>query len=178
MTPAIYDQTSVNVLSQKKYLFRATGSQIKFSGWLEVGKFLGIGQNSESDNGGSVEGSIMPNVSEGESVDLKSITSEQHFTQPPARYSDATLIKKMEELGVGRPSTYAPTITTIQARGYVEKDGKYFVPKDVAYVVNDLLAEHFPDVVDYGFTAGDGEVLDDIAVEKRGTCYKKFLRTF
>jgi DNA topoisomerase-1 len=167
MTPAIYDQTSVNVLSQKKYLFRATGSQIKFSGWLEVGKFLGIGQNSESDNGGSVEGSIMPNVSEGESVDLKSITSEQHFTQPPARYSDATLIKKMEELGVGRPSTYAPTITTIQARGYVEKDGKYFVPKDVAYVVNDLLVEHFPDVVDYGFTAEMEKSLDDIAVGEK-----------
>jgi DNA topoisomerase-1 len=163
MTPAIYDQTSVNVLSQKKYLFRATGSQIKFSGWLEVGKFLGIGQNSESGEDENVEGSIMPNVSEGESVNLKSITSEQHFTQPPARYSDATLIKKMEELGVGRPSTYAPTITTIQARGYVEKDGKYFVPKDVAYVVNDLLVEHFQDVVDYGFTAEMEKSLDDIA---------------
>jgi len=105
----------------------------------------------------------IPDVSENDRVDLKELNSDQHFTQPPARYSDATLIKKMEELGVGRPSTYAPTISTIQARGYVEKDGRYFIPKDVAYVVNDLLVSHFPDIVDYQFTAEMEESLDEIA---------------
>lgn len=170
MNGAIYDQTTVQIDSDKKYTFRATGSQIKFEGWLAIGRFLGISQNASADSedgGENGDLSIIPNLSENDKLDLKELHSEQHFTQPPARYSDATLIKKMEELGVGRPSTYAPTISTIQARGYVEKDGRYFVPKDVAYVVNDLLVEHFPDVIDYGFTAQMEENLDEIAVGGR-----------
>jgi len=163
MSPAVYDQTTVLVLSDKNYLFRTVGSQIKFEGWLAVGRFLGISQNDSDDD--SADGiSQIPDLSENDNASLKELISDQHFTQPPARYSDATLIKKMEELGVGRPSTYAPTISTIQARGYVEKDGKYFVPKDVALVVSDLLVEHFPDIVDYGFTASVEEDLDEIAL--------------
>ena len=146
-------------------MFKAVGSRIKFDGWFAVGKLLKISQN-ESDEEGNILSSV-PNVSEKEKVSLKAITSEQHFTQPPARYSDATLIKKMEELGVGRPSTYAPTISTIQVRGYVEKEGRYFVPRDVAYVVNDLLVEHFPNIVDYGFTAEMEQNLDEIALGKK-----------
>ena len=163
---AIYDQTTVQIDSKKGYTFKSVGSQIKFDGWLTVGKYLGISGNVENNDGsenGVEEINMIPNVSENDKVDLKEIHSDQHFTQPPARYSDATLIKKMEELGVGRPSTYAPTISTIQARGYVEKDGKYFVPRDVAYVVNDLLVSHFPDIVDYQFTAEMEESLDEIA---------------
>ncbi|MBW6441516.1 type I DNA topoisomerase, partial [Patescibacteria group bacterium] len=167
MNPAVYDQTNVLVQSDKKYTFRATGSQIKFEGWLGISRFLGISQNGSSDSessNGNGDLSLIPDLKENDKVELKELTSDQHFTQPPARYSDATLIKKMEELGVGRPSTYAPTITTIQARGYVEKDGKYFSPRDVANVVTDLLVEHFPEIVDYGFTAGLEEDLDEIAL--------------
>jgi len=160
---AVYDQTTVRIDSDKKYGFKSVGSQIKFDGWLAVGKYLGISGNGESSEEGVEEMNSIPDVSENDKVDLKELNSDQHFTQPPARYSDATLIKKMEELGVGRPSTYAPTISTIQARGYVEKDGRYFIPKDVAYVVNDLLVSHFPDIVDYQFTAEMEESLDEIA---------------
>lgn len=163
---AVYDQTTVQIDSSKQYTFKSVGSQIKFDGWLVVGKYLGIsgnGENSGSSEEGVEEMNSIPDVSENDKVDLKELNSDQHFTQPPARYSDATLIKKMEELGVGRPSTYAPTISTIQARGYVEKDGRYFIPKDVAYVVNDLLVSHFPNIVDYQFTADMEESLDEIA---------------
>lgn len=164
MTPAVYDQTTILINSAKKYLFRATGSQIKFNGWLAIDSFLNFSRSEEDGNFDTGPLSLIPDLKEGSGVELKEIISDQHFTQPPARYSDATLIKKMEELGVGRPSTYAPTISTIQTRGYVEKDGRYFAPKDVAYVVNDLLVEHFPDVVDYGFTASMEEDLDEIAL--------------
>lgn len=170
MSGAVYDQTTVQIDSNKKYTFRATGSQIKFDGWLALGKYLGFdkGESSEGvENEGGEDLDLIPEVSQDDKLDLKELNSEQHFTQPPARYSDATLIKNMEELGVGRPSTYAPTISTIQARGYVEKDGKYFVPKDVAYVVNDLLVEHFTNIIDYKFTADMEEALDEIALGEK-----------
>lgn len=161
MGSAVYDVTTICVKSDKKYLFRTVGSQVKFDGWLAVGKFLGINAN------GDEEQVSLPSLSENDKVKLKSLTSEQHFTQPPARYTDASLIKKMEEIGVGRPSTYAPTITTIQTRGYVEKEGRAFFPKDVAYVVIDLLVAHFPNIVDYDFTASMEESLDEIADGKK-----------
>ena len=93
-----------------------------------------------------------------------SVTPEQHFTEPPARYSDASLIKIMEEYGIGRPSTYAPTLNTIETRGYVLRDdGKRLYPSDIAFVVTDLLKEHFPQIVDYDFTANMESKLDQIA---------------
>lgn len=156
MLPAVYDQTVIDIGSKKGYMFRANGSVIKFDGWLYVEKYLGIEEDPESLN-------ELPKLKEGESVKLLKLNSEQHFTQPPARYSDATLIKTLEDLEIGRPSTYAPTITTIQTRGYVVKDGKYFVPTDVAYVVNDLLVKYFSHVVDYEFTAEVEKDLDKIA---------------
>jgi len=156
---AFYDQTSVKVLSGKGYEFAASGSVIKFEGWLGIGKLLGL-------NGDKEELNVLPEVKEGSQVSLEKLASGQHFTQPPARYSDATLIKKLEELGIGRPSTYAPTISTIQDRKYVTKDGRYFVPEDVAFVVSDLLKKFFTEVVGYRFTAKMEEKFDDIAEGK------------
>ena len=159
MLPAIYDQTNITISSAEGYNFKANGSVIKFDGWLAVGRLIGVDVDSEAMN-------KLPDLNEGEALLMKNLISEQHFTQPPARFSDATLIKTLEELGIGRPSTYAPIISTIQDRGYVEKDGKYFTPKDVAFVVIDLLVKYFSDIVDYDFTAGMEEKLDDIAQGK------------
>ena len=156
MTEAIYDQTGVTVKSGKGYLFKANGSVISFDGWLAVGKSLGLDASGDGLK-------LLPEVVEGENLDLQELALKQHFTQPPARYSDASMIKKLEELGIGRPSTYAPTLSTIKARGYVDKEGRYYFPNDVAYVVSDLLVEHFPHIVSYKFTAELEDSLDDIA---------------
>ena len=153
--PAIYDQTSVSIESSNDYMFRASGSVILFDGWLAVGIKLGMNEKEDMN--------VLPDMREKDLVELKKLVMDQHFTQPPARYSDATLIKALEERGIGRPSTYAPTLGTITARGYVEREGRYFKPKDVAYVVNDLLVKHFPEIVDYEFTADMEEDLDKIA---------------
>ncbi|MDC0449044.1 type I DNA topoisomerase [bacterium] len=162
MVSAVYDQTTLLVGSGKGYEFRASGSVIKFEGWLAVGRYLGMEENGNSDGI-----HVLPEYSEGEKVLLKELKTEQKFTQPPARYNDASLVKMLEELGIGRPSTYAPTISTIIRRGYVVREGRAFIPQDVAYVVIDLLVEHFPDIVDYEFTAGMEEDLDDIAEGKK-----------
>lgn len=153
---ASYNQTTIKIDSDKGYEFVATGSIIGFDGWLAVGKLLNIGSDKE-------DFVILPDVNKGDDAMLTKLESSQHFTQPPARYSDATLIKALEELGIGRPSTYAPTISTIQQRKYVGKEGRYFYPEDVAYVVNDLLVEYFKEVIDYGFTAEMEEKLDLVA---------------
>ncbi|MEN9389004.1 MAG: hypothetical protein RLY61_88, partial [Candidatus Parcubacteria bacterium] len=158
MLPAVYETTSVD-LSSPRFLFRASGSKLKFSGWLEAGNLFGF--KKDDDEEASV--SFSANLAEGDKVELVTIVPTQHFTQPPARYSDATLIKALEELEIGRPSTYAPTISTIISRGYVSKEGKYFMPEDVSYVVTDMLATHFPTIVDYAFTALVEEGLDKIA---------------
>lgn len=160
MKPAVYDQTRIRILSGKKYEFRASGSVIKFDGWLKVAEHLGF-----KDNGNGMK--TLPEVREKEQLELKKLDLDQKFTQPPARYTDATLIKKLEDLGIGRPSTYAPTISTIIARKYVSRENRSFVPQDVAYVVTDLLVEHFPKIVDYEFTAEMEEDLDEIAEEKK-----------
>jgi len=161
MEDAVYDQTSISIKSDNSYTFRSSGSIVKFDGWLRIGKVLKIDESEEEVS------KNLPDYSEGEQVKLKDLFPEQHFTQPPARYSDASLIKKLEDLGVGRPSTYAPTISTIQQRGYIQREGRYFIPKDVAYVVNDLLVGHFPEVIDYGFTAQMEDELDEIAEGKK-----------
>lgn len=167
--PAIYDRTRIDIESKKGYILRANGSIITFKGWLAVGEKLGIGASTG-------ELTVLPEVKESDVLEAKEVIKEQHFTQPPARYSDATLIKKLEELGIGRPSTYAPTISTIQSRKYVVKDGRYFVPEDVAYVVTDLLVEHFPSIVDYDFTAQMENDLDAIAHE--GKDWHKIIKDF
>ena len=158
--PAIYDQTRIDIASSKGYELRANGSVITFEGWLKVGDKLGVSPSN-------VDLIELPVLEKGAVPEPKEVKKEQHFTQPPARYSDATLIKKLEDLGIGRPSTYAPTISTIQYRKYVSKEARYFVPEDVAYVVVDLLTKHFPNIVDYSFTAEMEDALDEVAQGKK-----------
>ncbi|OGY45055.1 MAG: DNA topoisomerase I [Candidatus Buchananbacteria bacterium RIFCSPHIGHO2_02_FULL_38_8] len=154
MSPAIIDNTRIDIeATNTPYSFRATGSVIKFDGYLKVYP------NNTQEN-------ILPALKEKEVVELIKLSPEQHFTQPPARYSEATLVKALEEYGIGRPSTYAPTIATIQERGYVEKEEKRLKPTDIAFLVNDLLVEHFPKIVDFKFTAHMEDDLDEIAEGK------------
>ena len=131
-------------------VFRATGSSVQFAGYLKLYPDL-------------AKDTILPEMKERDGIDLTELLPVQHFTEPPARYSDATLVKAMEEHGIGRPSTYAPTISTIVDRGYVERDeGKRLKPTDIAYTVNDLLVEHFANIVDKEFTARMEQQLDDV----------------
>lgn len=133
------------------HTFRANGSMVVFDGYMKVWR--------------ASEDKILPVLKSGDDCGKPvSVTPEQHFTEPPARYSDASLIKIMEEYGIGRPSTYAPTLATIEARGYVMRDdNKKLFPSDIAFVVVDLLKEHFPQIVNYEFTANMEKQLDDIA---------------
>ena len=150
MQPAVFDSTTADI-SAKNFVFRANGSVMKFDGWLKIypSKF--------TEN-------ILPTLTENETLDLKELKPEQHFTEPPPRYNEASLIKAMEEHGIGRPSTYAPTIATIQARNYVAKnEQRRFVPTETGNMVNDLLVLHFPQIVDINFTAKMEEDLDRIA---------------
>ena len=150
MTQAIFDATTVDI-SGGVYTFRSNGSILKFDGFLKVYPM-------------KFEENELPELSEQEILELIKLTPAQHFTQPPARYSEATLIKELEKNGIGRPSTYAPTISTIQDRNYVEKnDQKKFAPTEIGITVNDLLVEHFPRIVDIHFTAEMEEDLDKIA---------------
>lgn len=154
MSPALIDTTKVDIQAVKTpYNFQATGSVIKFDGYLRVYP------NGAKEN-------ILPELKEKDLLDLIKIAANQHFTQPPARYSEAGLVKALEEYGIGRPSTYAPTIATIQERGYVEKENRRLKPTDIAFLVNDLLVEHFPKIVDYQFTAHLEDDLDEIAQGK------------
>ncbi len=156
MSPAKLDNTAIDIVSDdKKYTLRATGQVIKFDGFLKIYP-------------SSTKDEVLPEVTEGEKLDCKKIDAEQKFTQPPARYSDATLVKALEEKGIGRPSTYAPTIATIIERGYVDREeNKRLKPTDMAFIVNDLLVEHFSEIVDYDFTAKIEEDLDEIAEGKK-----------
>ncbi|NUM25713.1 MAG: type I DNA topoisomerase [Candidatus Buchananbacteria bacterium] len=155
MAEAVMDNTTVDIKAQKTpYTFRSTGSIIKFDG------FLKIYPTSTKEN-------ILPDISENQTVNLVELKPLQHFTQPPARYTEAALVKALEEYGIGRPSTYAPTISTVQERGYVEKEEKKLKPTEMAFLVNDLLVEHFPKIVDYQFTAHMEDDLDEVAEGKK-----------
>jgi DNA topoisomerase-1 len=149
--------------SEHRYRFRASGSQIKVAGFLS----LYIEARDEDAAIGDDERKPLPPLTEGELLDLIALTPNQHFTQPPPRYSEATLVKSLEEKGIGRPSTYAPILGTLQDRGYVMRIDKRLEPTELGMLVNDLLVEHFPDVVDVDFTANLEERLDDIAQGRR-----------
>jgi DNA topoisomerase-1 len=153
MAPAILDTVSVDI-EIAGYLFRATGSTIKFPGFMSV-------YIEQEDEEQPEEGKIPPLV-KGQQLKLVKLEPKQHFTQPPPRYSEALLVKTMEDLGIGRPSTYAPTIETIQKRGYVVLEDRRFRPTELGQIVIDLLQEHFPNVVDIDFTAQLEAQLDDI----------------
>jgi DNA topoisomerase-1 len=185
MAPAIYDTIAVDVIAdsewglpldqvvpaeelarlsqEPKYLFRASGSRLRFSG------FLAVYEESPDEDAApdEEEGKILPDLEPGEIVDLVQLLPEQHFTQPPPRYTEATLVRALEENGIGRPSTYAPIISTIQDRGYVERIERRLHPTELGFIVNDLLVKYFPDVMDVSFTARMEEDLDLIARGER-----------
>jgi DNA topoisomerase-1 len=142
--------------SGTRYNFRANGQRIVFDGFM---KAYSEGNDDDSDD---TEG-ILPELAAPEQLKMLEMKALQHFTEPPARYSDATLIKTLEANGIGRPSTYAPTLSTIQDRGYVEKEDKKYKPTEVGFLVTDLLVEHFPQIVDLQFTAKMEEDLDNVA---------------
>jgi len=145
---------------KKSHIFRATGQRVVFPGFLKV-------YHEDRDDGKDEnEEAILPQFTVGEKLRPKKVEKKQHFTKPPARYTEASLVKKMESEGIGRPSTYAPTITTVQSRGYVVKEGRNLFPTDTAFVVTDLLSAHFPDVVSLDFTAKMEDRLDDISEKK------------
>lgn len=172
MSDALIDQTTVEVLAKtddKAYGLKAVGSVIKFEGWLKV---YGInneetkaqdGQAEKESGSETPKSQLLPQLSEGEDLKLLELKPEQHFTEPPSRYSEASLIKKLEELGIGRPSTYAPTLTTIQDRFYVERRDRRFYPTVLGKAVTDFLYKNFPDIIDYTFTAHMEDELDRIA---------------
>ncbi|MBV9406455.1 MAG: type I DNA topoisomerase [Acidobacteriaceae bacterium] len=162
MMPAIFDQTTIDIGAKGKsgvdYLFRATGSVLKFDGFLKVYE-EGKDQKDEDDEDLKHK---LPAVTEGEKLKFKEIRPEQHFTEPPPRYNEATLVKKLEADGVGRPSTYASILSTIQDREYVKKEGGKFIPTELGMVVTDLLLESFNDLFDVKYTARMEEELDEI----------------
>jgi DNA topoisomerase-1 len=168
MEAAVFDTLSVEVTAksdQHEYLLRASGSTVKFPGFLVVyEEAKDEDQASEEDE----ENARIPaGILEGQNQRLVRLLPEQHFTQPPPRYTEATLVRTLEEYGIGRPSTYAPILSTIQQRGYVLREAKRLSPTETGILVNDLITEHFPGVVDFGFTAKMEEDLDLIAEGKR-----------
>ncbi|MBD7936736.1 MULTISPECIES: type I DNA topoisomerase [Cytobacillus] len=154
MAPAVMDTMSVDLINGQ-VTFRANGSKVKFPGFMKVYVEGTDDQTEEKSN-------MLPNLKEGDKVVKKDIEPKQHFTQPPPRYTEARLVKTLEELGIGRPSTFAPTLDTIQKRGYVTLDNKRFVPTELGEVVSVLLMEFFPEILDVEFTAKMEQDLDYI----------------
>lgn len=178
MMPALLDQTTIDISAGPRYVFRATGSVIKFNGFLAVyeeGK-------DEKDSDDEEQAHKLPLVEEGEQLTLNSLVDEQHFTEPPPRYTEATLVKALEEKGIGRPSTYASIMTVIQDREYAQrKEGRFF-PTELGVIVNDLLVESFDDLFNVQYTAHMEEELDEIEdgkmvwTEALAEFYEKFTK--
>lgn len=168
MASAVYNVLTIDI-KNGDYVFRQTGSTIKFTGFTEV--YLEGKDEIEEE-----EQIFKGNVSQGELLKLLNYHPKQHFTQPPPRFSEAMLVKVLEEKGIGRPSTYAPIIDTISARGYVIKDKKVFIPTELGEIVTDLMLEHFPQIVDISFTAEMEDKLDK--VEEGETSWEDLLKDF
>ena len=164
----IYDTVTATI-SADEYEFRATGSQIKFEGFM---KLYTEGRDEEEKE----EAGLLPELAAGETLSLLQLDPKQHFTQPPPRFSEAMLVKTLEEKGIGRPSTYAPIIDTLQTRGYVIRENKLFYATELGHVVLDQLLEFFPDILDADFTAQMEEKLDQIA--EGGLEWVEVVRTF
>jgi DNA topoisomerase-1 len=162
MANAIFDTVSIDVLgktAQQLYLLRATGSTLRFPGFLVIYKDIDTKEQKSKP-----EAPPLPrNLGVGNLLKLIRLISEQHFTQPPPRFSDASLVRALEENGIGRPSTYAPTLSTLQNRGYIIREDRRLIPTETGFIVNDLVTEHFPDIVDVGFTANMEKELDLVA---------------
>lgn len=163
MAAAIYDTLAVEVIgntTNHEYLLRASGSSIRFQGFLIVYESARVEDKTFAED---VDVRIPNSIEEGQSQKLLELIPEQHFTQPPPRFSEASLVRTLEENGIGRPSTYAPILGTIQQRGYVYRENRRLFPTETGILVNDLLVEHFPDVIEVGFTARMEAELDRIA---------------
>ena len=159
MPAAIYDATKI-VINVEDYIFHANGSVIKFDGYMRL--YIETNDDDKDED----DGRVLPEVNIGESLKQKKLNFEQKFTEPPSRYTEASLVKVLEEKGIGRPSTYAPTISTLLDRLYVEKDKKYLIPTNLGEVVNDIMIKHFTDIVDIKFTADMENMLDDVSEGK------------
>ena len=168
MSAAVYDSVTLDAVAAG-YLFRANSTALKFAGYTAVYE---EGRDEET----AKSGVLLPQMAVGDPLDLKRMVQEQKFTQPPTRFTEATLVKEMEETGIGRPSTYAPTLSTIMDRNYVIKEGKFLRPTPLGEVVTQLMMDRFTDIVDPGFTAGMESRLD--AVEKGEQDYKALLHEF
>ena len=177
MEAAVYDTISVEVTARGQahgYLLRSAGSVVKFPGFLIVYEEARDEDQKEEEEEMNVR--IPASIAEGQAQQLVRLIPEQHFTQPPPRYTEASLVRTLEEYGIGRPSTYAPTLSTIQQRGYVQRVDRQLVPTETGILVNDLLMQYFPEIVDYQFTARMEEDLDRIAAGK--VKWEKVLRAF
>ncbi len=168
MADAVMDTVQADITTGE-YLLKATGANVKFDGFMAV---YVEGQDFAEEKEGKI-----PSITEGQSLLAKEVEPKQHFTQPPARYTEASLVKKMEEDGIGRPSTYAPTITTItSSRGYVARDGKSLYPTELGTIVTNLMEEHFNNIVDVEFTANMEQKLD--SVEEGDKDWKEIIGDF
>ncbi len=168
MVPAIYEVQTADIRAGE-YLFKASGSKIVFAGYSAV-----YAEKKEDDE--ELSKKLLPEMTKGQELTLNELLPSQHFTQPPSRYSEAAFIRTLEELGIGRPSTYAPIITTIIARGYVVRSEKLLAPTELGRLVNNMMCEYFPDIVDVEFTARMEEELDEV---ENGTLeWKDILRRF
>ena len=179
MNPALFDQTTVDIDASNKgvdHRFRVSGSVQKFEGFLKVYEEA---KDSKDEEDEALKHKL-PELKEGQTLTLKSLSSEQHFTEPPPRFNEASLVKELEERGIGRPSTYSAIISTIQERQYVQKVGGKFIPTEIGFVVTDLLVENFKDIFDFQYTARLEEELDEIEDGKESWTnalaefYKKF----
>ena len=169
MAPAVFDQTTIDMVIGT-YTFRSTGSVLKFAG------FTRVYEEGRDDAAGDGKKPLLPKLVVNEALDLRAIDPKQHFTEPPPRFTEASLVRVLEENGIGRPSTYSSIVETVQARGYVEQVDRRFHPTEIGIAVNDLLAEHFPDVVDPKFTAQMEGGLDEVA--ESGGDWVALLRSF
>ena len=179
MNPAVFDQTTVDINATSNgvdHVFRVSGSVLKFEGFLKVYE---ESKDSRDEEDEALKHKL-PELTEGQKLTLKSLRSEQHFTEPPPRFNEASLVKELEERGIGRPSTYSAIISTIQERQYVQKVGGKFIPTEIGMVVTDLLVENFKDIFDFQYTARLEEELDEIEDGKEvwtdalAEFYKKF----
>lgn len=176
MSEAVYNSVKIKI-DNSGYTFKASGRTLKFAGFTAVYQDAAPKQDASKNGEDEAETSkLLPDLKEGEEVDLVRLLPEQKFTKPPQRYTDASLVKAMEDKGIGRPSTYASIISVLSRRKYVTKDGKYMVPTEVAYQITDLLMKYFTDIMDVGFTAKMEDQLDHI--EDGGEDWRKIIADF
>ena len=156
MTPAVYDTMAVDIDADSGARFHFNAQKLRFAG------FTAVYEESADDAPEEADAKSLPDLSEGMAAQLQGLDPQQHFTQPPPRYTEASLVRALEEKGIGRPSTYSPTISTIINRGYVARENRRLIPTELGKIVNDMMCKHFPEIVDIAFTADMEEELDEV----------------